>query len=57
MDSMSLLGDNVIAIVILTVVSTLVVMIVTGGVAQLFINEKKRKATGNTDMKGGTANE
>ena len=57
MESMSLLGDNVIAIVILTVVSTLVVMIVTGGVAQLFINGKKRKAIGNTDMKGGTANE
>ena len=57
MDSMSLLGDNVVVILILTVVSTLVVMIVTGGVAQIFMNGKKREATGNTDMKGGTANE
>ena len=57
MDSMSLLGDNVIGIVILTVVSTLVVMIVTGGVAQFFINGKKRKAEGNSDAKGGEINE
>ncbi len=56
MDSMSLLGGNVVAIVILTIVSTLVVMIVTGGVAQLFINGKKRKQ-GSTDAKGGEANE
>ena len=57
MDSMSLLGGNVVAIVILTVVSTLVVMIVTGGVAQLFINGKKHKAAGDTDAKGGENNE
>ena len=57
MDSMSLLGDNVVAIVILTIVSTLVVMVVTGGVAQLFINGKKRKTAGNADAKGGEVNE
>lgn len=57
MDSMSLLGDNVIAIVILTVVTTLVVMIVTGGVAQLFMNDKNRKAVSCADAKGGEDNE
>ena len=53
MDSMSLLGDNVVAIVILTVVSTLVVMVVTGGVAQLFINGRKRKVAACTETEGG----
>ena len=57
MESMSLLGENVVAIVILTVVSTLVVMIVTGGVAQLFINARKRKTAVCTEAKGGESNE
>lgn len=56
MDSMSLLGEHVIVIVILTIVSTLVVMVVTGGVAQIFINHKsKRRAV--TEEKGGTEHE
>ena len=57
MDSMSLLGENVIAIVVLTVVSTLVVMVVTGGVAQLFVKSKIRKELKQTDAKGGEAHE
>lgn len=56
MDSISLLGENVVAILILTVVSTLVVMIVTGGVAQLFINGKKKKELAVKE-KEGTFNE
>ena len=56
MDSMSLLGENVVIILILTVVSTLVVMIVTGGVAQLFINGKKKKELAIKE-KEGTVNE
>lgn len=56
MDSMSLLGENVIAIVVLTIVSTLVVMVVTGGVAQIFINYKKKK-TAVAEAKGGAGNE
>lgn len=56
MDSMSLLGENVIAIVILTIVSTLLVMVVTGGVAQLFINGKQCKAA-KTVEGGGETNE
>ncbi len=56
MDSMSLLGEHVIVIVLLTIVSTLVVMVVTGGVAQIFINCKnKGKALSKT--KGGTEHE
>jgi len=57
MDSMSLLGESVVSIVILTVVSTIVVMVVTGGVAQLFMNDKNRKAVSCADAKGGEDNE
>lgn len=56
MDSMSLLGENVVAIVVLTIVSTLVVMVVTGGVAQIFINHKNKKGV-VAEAKGGSENE
>lgn len=57
MDSFSLFGDKILAIIILTIVSTLIVMVVTGGTAQLFINSKKRKELKQTEAKGGEANE
>lgn len=57
MDSFVLFGDKIVAIVILTIVSTLVVMVVTGGVAQLFINGRSRKMVKETAEKGGETNE
>lgn len=57
MDSFVLFGDKIVAIVILTIVSTLVVMVVTGGVAQLFINGRNRKMVKETAEKGGETNE
>ena len=54
MDSIHLLGKHVIIIVILTIVSTLAVMVITGGVAQLFINYKKKKAATLSGKEEGT---
>lgn len=55
MDSMGLLGKNIVIIVIVTVVSTLAVMVITGGVAQLFMNGKEKHTA--KESKGGCEDE
>ncbi len=55
MDSMGLLGKNIVIIVSVTVVSTLAVMVITGGVAQLFMNEKEKHTA--RESKGGCEDE
>ncbi len=56
MDSMELLGNHAVVIVLLTIISTLLVMIVTGGVAQLCMNHKKKREM-HRAVKGGDGNE
>lgn len=56
MDSMELLGNHAIVIVVLTIVSTLVVMVVTGGVAQFFISCGKKKEV-KSATEGGAEHE